>query len=173
MRLDMTCDTCKFCTNADCHEENECEDGAGCDDWDASFEYYSKIVDDAPWYIREQYKRYRISYYKFLDLLIKDEQGIGIEINIYDAIEKIYNLTSWELAEILNVSRGVLGYARTRKTVDKRKKQFSDRLHIPQKYFNCFLSTQLEELKQFKKEFYEFYGADTIARIKQKALDVK
>ena len=71
------------------------------------------------------------------------------------------------------MSRGVLGYARTRKTVDKRKKQFSDRLHIPQKYFDRFLSTQLEELKQFKKEFYEFYGADTIARIKQKALDVQ
>lgn len=83
-----------------------------------------------------------------MELLRKDDQGIGIEINIYDAIEKVYEVTPWELAGVLGVSIGVLGYARTRETVDKRKKQFSSRLHIPESFFDRFLSTQLEALKQ-------------------------
>ena len=106
-----------------------------------------------------------------MDLLRKDDQGIGIEINIYDAIEKVYEVTPWELAGVLGVSIGALGYARTRKTIDKRKKQFSGRLHIPESFFDRFLSTQLEALKQCREEFYEFYGSEAIKKFKQNGID--
>ena len=107
-------------------------------------EYFSEIIDNAPWYIKEPYRRCDIGYDRFLELLRKDDQGIGIEINIYDAIEKVYEVTPWELAGVLGVSIGVLGYARTRETVDKRKKQFSSRLHIPESFFAVFYQRSLK-----------------------------
>ncbi len=58
------------------------------------------------WYIKEPYKRGQISYGKFLEFLRKDDEGIGIHINIYDAIEKVYDLQPWELAGVLDVSMG-------------------------------------------------------------------
>lgn len=151
MKLNMTCKTCEFGSNESCCAENSKkshQDDTECGDWGASLEYFSEIIDNAPWYIKEPYRRCHIGYDKFLELLRKDDQGIGIEINIYDAIEKVYEVTPWELAGVLGVSIGVLGYARTRETVDKRKKQFSSRLHIPESFFDWFLSTQLEALKQ-------------------------
>lgn len=69
-------------------------------------EYYSEITQNAPWYIKESYNRHQINYNKFLDYIQKDEEEIGIEINIYDAIEKIYGLKSWELAGVLDGSMG-------------------------------------------------------------------
>ena len=44
-----------------------------CDDWGASLEYYSEIIDNASWYIKEPYRRCHISYDKFMDLLRKDD----------------------------------------------------------------------------------------------------
>lgn len=170
----MTCETCEFGSNKGCCAENSkknYQDDTECGDWGASLEYYSEIIDNAPWYIKEPYRRCHISYDKFMDLLRKDDQGIGIEINIYDAIEKVYEVTPWELAGVLGVSIGVLGYARTRKTIDKRKKQFSSRLHIPESFFDRFLSTQLEALKQCREEFYEFYGSEAIKKFKQNGID--
>ena len=174
MKLNMTCKTCEFGSNESCCAENSKkshQDDTECGDWGASLEYFSEIMDNAPWYIKEPYRRCHIGYDKFLDLLRKDDQGIGIEINIYDAIEKVYEVTPWELAGVLGVSIGVLGYARTRETVDKRKKQFSSRLHIPESFFDRFLSTQLETLKQCREEFYEFYGSETIKKFKQNGID--
>ena len=174
MKLNMTCETCEFGSNKSCCTENSkknYQNDTECGDWGASLEYFSEIMDNAPWYIIEPYRRCHIGYDKFLDLLRKDDQGIGIEINIYDAIEKVYEVTPWELAGVLGVSIGVLGYARTRKTIDKRKRQFSSRLHIPESFFDRFLSTQLETLKQCREEFYEFYGSETIKKFKQNGID--
>lgn len=144
---------------------------AGCDEWGASLEYYSEITQNAPWYIKEPYDRHQISYNKFLDYLQKDEDGIGIEINIYDAIERIYELKIWELAGILDVSIGVVGYAKNRGTIAKRKRQFASRLHIPEKFFDNILSTELESLKKCKEEFYEFYGCEVIEQLKQNGIN--
>ena len=73
-------------------------------------EYFSEIIDNAPWYIKEPYRRCHIGYDKFLELLRKDDQGIGIEINIYDAIEKVYEVTSNR--KMMNVKGGywVVGF---------------------------------------------------------------
>ena len=75
---------------------------------------------------------------------------VRLSFDIYDAIERVYELNTWELSGVLDVSMGVIGYARTQRTIAKRKKQFSSRLHIPEEFFDKFLSTQLEELKKFK-----------------------
>ena len=139
----------------------------GCDSWDASYEYYKEITKKAPWYIKEAYDRCKISYEEFLNLLQQDEQGIGVEINIYDAIEKVYELNAVELAGVLDVSMGVLGYASTQRTIPKRKRQFSSRLHIPESFFEKFLSTQLDTLRKCREEFRTFYGDELIETFKQ------
>ena len=132
MRVDKTCKTCGFDSNGVCGMYSTCKEDEECDDWEASLEYYTEITKKAPWYIKGPYDRCKISYEKFLDLLQQDEQGVDVEINIYDAIEKVYELNSVELAGVLDVSMGVLGYASTQKTIPKRKRQFSSRLHIPE-----------------------------------------
>ena len=59
-----------------------------------------------------------------MELLQKDAEGIPIEINIYDAIEEIYKLNDIELAGVLDVSVGVIQYAKRRKTIAKEKNNF-------------------------------------------------
>lgn len=178
MKLYRTCRTCEFGFHREDMDDRRCEycgkiisEGAECDEWTASLEYYSEITQNTPWYIREPYDRHQISYKKFLDYIQKDEDGIGIGINIYDAIERIYGLKLWELAGVLDVSIGVVGYAKNRGTIAKRKKEFSSRLHIPEKFFDIILSTELEILKRCKEEFYEFYGCEVIERFKQNGID--
>lgn len=178
MTLTKTCKTCEFNFDGVCAEggvykygEKITLDNIKCDGWGASLKYFSEITENAPWYIKEPYQKCQISYGEFLKFLAQDEQGIGIKVNIYDAIEKIYELMPWELAGVLDVPIGVLGYARTRGTIAKRKKQISSRLHIPEKFFDEFLSTQLEMLKECKEEFYKFYGNETIEKFKQNGIN--
>lgn len=170
MILDRTCKTCEFNFDGECGMYNTCNEN-GCDEWNASIEYCSELEEKAPWYIKEPYKNYKIRRGEFLELLQKDLEGIGIDVNIYDAIEKIYELNSIELAGVLGVSFGVLGYARTRKTIPERKRQFSSRLHIPEDFFEKFSSTQLDTLKECRKEFRLFYGDELIEKLKKNGLD--
>ena len=65
------------------------------------------------------------------------------------------------------MSMGVLGYASTQKTIPKRKRQFSSRLHIPESFFDEFLSTQLDALKKCREEFRDCYGDELIEKFKQ------
>lgn len=170
MILDKTCKTCEFNFDGECGMYNTCNE-KGCDEWEASIEYCSELEEKAPWYIKEPYKNYKIRCGEFLELLQKDSEGIGIDVNIYDAIEKIYELNSIELAGVLGVSFGVLGYARTRKTIPERKRQFSSRLHIPEEFFEKFSSTQLDALKECREEFRLFYGDELIEKLKKNGLD--
>ena len=167
MRIDKICKTCGFDSNGVCGMYTTCKEGEECDDWEASLEYYTEITKKAPWYIKKPYDQCKISYEKFLDLLQQDEQGVGVEINIYDAIEKVYELNSVELAGVLDVSMGVLGYASTQRTISKRKRPFSSRLHIPESFFDKFLSTQLDALKKCREEFRDCYGDELIEKFKQ------
>ena len=108
MRIDKICKTCGFDSNGVCGMYTTCKEDEECDDWEASLEYYTEITKKAPWYIKKPYDQCKISYEKFLDLLQQDEQGVGVEINIYDAIEKVYELNSVELAGVLDVSMPAL-----------------------------------------------------------------
>ena len=171
MILDKTCKTCEFNFDDECGMYNTHND-IGCDEWEVSFKYHLELEEKAPWYIKEPYKKYKIRYGKFLELLQKDSEGIGIDVNIYDAIEKIYELNAEELAGVLGVSIGVLSYARTRGTIPERKRQFSSRLHVPENFFEKFLSTQLDVLKECREEFRAFYGDELIEKLKQNGLAV-
>lgn len=66
---------------------------------------------------------------------------------------------------------GGVGYARNRGTIAKRKRQFSSRLHIPERFFDNILSTELETLKKCKEVFYEFYGCEAIEKFKQNGIN--
>ena len=139
MKLEMACRTCEFGQNGICMDERKesqktRQNKIGCDEWGASLEYYSEIIKNASWYIKEPYEKCKIDYAEFLDYIRKDAEGIGIKVNIYDAIEKVYGFKAWELAGVLDVSLGVIGYASTQKTSLKRKRQFSSRLHIPEEF---------------------------------------
>ena len=55
MKLNMTCKTCEFGSNESCCAENSKkshQDDTECGDWGASLEYFSEIIDNAPWYIK-------------------------------------------------------------------------------------------------------------------------
>ena len=65
------------------------------------------------------------------------------------------------------MSMGVLGYASTQRTIPKRKRQFSSRLHIPESFFDEFLSKQLDALKKCREEFRDCYGDELIEKFKQ------
>ncbi len=82
MILDKTCKTCEFNFEGKCGIEHKYTPNKECKSWGASFEYYKEITQKAPWYLKESYDRYKLNYMEFLDLLQKDEQGIGVEINI-------------------------------------------------------------------------------------------
>lgn len=171
MILNKTCKTCEFYDGKVCgiYKTDKKE---VCEDWGASLDYYNEITKTAPWYIRIPYERYEIQYEQFMELLQKDAEGTPIEINIYDAIEEIYKLNDIELAGVLDVSVGVIQYAKRRKTIAKRKKQFSNKLHIPESFFDRFLSTQLNILEECKKEFQSFYGDKMIEKFKQNGFDM-
>ena len=50
MKLNMTCETCEFGSNKSCCAENSKKNYQNiteCDDWGASLEYYSEIIDNA------------------------------------------------------------------------------------------------------------------------------
>lgn len=171
MILNKTCKTCELYDGKVCgiYKTDKKE---VCEDWGASLDYYNEITKTAPWYIRIPHERYEIQYEQFMELLQKDAEGIPIEINIYDAIEEIYKLNDIELAGVLDVSVGVIQYAKRRKTIAKRKKQFSSKLHIPESFFDKFLSTQLNILEECKKEFQSFYGDKMIEKFKQNSFDM-
>lgn len=162
MKLIRECRTCEFNFDGVCaghgdtykYGEKIIDDNKGCNDWGASLEYFSNITEKAPWYIRDDYKKYKISYDEFLKRLDDDEKGIPIEINLYDAIENIYELSLVELAEVLNVTLGIISYAKSRGTVAKRVTDFSRKLYIPVKFFNYFTTQDFEELRRCRKEFF-------------------
>lgn len=61
-------------------------------EWGASLDYFSKLTNNAPWYIWEPYQECKIDYSTFEKLMEADAKKESIEVNIYDAIRKIYGL---------------------------------------------------------------------------------
>lgn len=161
MKVKRECNTCEFNFNGVCaghgdvynYGEKIIDDTKGCDDWGADFKYFSEVMKEAPWYIKNDYENCKISFEEFLKKLDDDNNGIALKINLYDAIEKIYDLSFVELAEVLGVSLGVVNYARFQGTTAKRVSEFSAKLCIPVGFFNYFTTHDLEELKRCKKEF--------------------
>lgn len=174
MAIDKTCKTCEFnfggiCAGEDRYGERISSSDEGCGDWGVSLEYFSQIISELPWYIKKPYNKGKLYFGEVLDKLKEDETERGTLINIYDAIENVYGIPWWELSEILGVKSSVIGHAVCRGTVEKRKKQFSPILCIPEEYFDAFYSKQLEELKKCKEEFYAIHGEEWVMRMREKA----
>ncbi|NFG60039.1 hypothetical protein FC778_15315 [Clostridium botulinum] len=161
MKLEKICKTCEFNFSGICAEhdgiysygEKINDFSKECDCWSSNLTYYSKIIKEAPWYIRDPYKECKIDYDTFIELIEKDYRGEPIDVSIYDVIEKVYGVNTIQLAVILDVSVGVITYAKNRGTVDKRVDDFSKKLNIPQEYFKKCTTKDFEQLKQYKFNF--------------------
>ena len=176
MRINKTCETCEFNFEGVCTGEGNYSYGQKiqdfnkeCDGWGISFDYFTEITEKMPWYIKDAYDRGKIYFEDALRKLEEDETPKGTQINIYDAIAKVYNIPWWELGEILGVKTSVIGYAVCRGTIPKRKKQFATILCIPEGYFDAFYSHQLADLEKCKNEFYAHYGNEWIMKMRELA----
>lgn len=154
MKLKKICKTCRENDSGFCVvEENKTDPLHTCDDWDANNEYFTQIKQTAPWYIKEPYNNNRIDYSRFIELLEMDERGEPIDVNIYDAIDKIYDMNPIELAEALGVSLGVINRARSNGTVENRAIEFSEKLNIPIQYFKQCTTHNFKQLKKCRTMF--------------------
>lgn len=111
MRINKTCETCEFNVEGVCTGEGNYSYGQKiqdfnkeCDGWGISFDYFTEITEKMPWYIKDAYDRGKIYFEDALRKLEEDETPKGTQINIYDAIAKVYNIPWWELGEILSWS---------------------------------------------------------------------
>ena len=155
------CKTCEFNFSGICvghgdtykYGEAIINDTLYCDDWSASFDYFSEITKNAPWYIKEPYQDCKIDYQTFEKLLEADAKDEAIDVNIYDAIREIYGLSLVDLAVLLNVTFGVMHRARSMGTPDKRLKNFSQVLCIPINFFQKITTHDFDQLKICKEEF--------------------
>ena len=157
MKIEKICKTCEFNFSGACagYGDNRKADNnvENCEEWGANPEYYSDIIVNAPWYIKEKYEAGKINYDTFIKLIDDDASGAPVDINIYDVIEKIYGLSSIQLANILDVSVGVITYAKNRGTVSKRIHSFSKTLCIPERYFRECTSLDIDYINICKEKF--------------------
>lgn len=172
MEVLKQCKTCEFNFSGTCaghgntykYGEAILDDTLSCDDWSVGFNYFTEMTKNAPWYIREPYQDFKIDYPTFEKLLEADAAGEAIEVNIFDAIRKIYGLSLVDLAALLNVSFGVMYRARSVGTPAKRVKAFSQILCIPVDFFKKTTTHDFEQLQQCKAKFEENINVETVLK---------
>ena len=84
MKVKRECNTCEFNFNGVCaghgdvynYGEKIIDDTKGCDDWGADFKYFSEVMKEAPWYIKNDYENCKISFEEFLKKLDDSEYSI-------------------------------------------------------------------------------------------------
>lgn len=161
MKFERNCKTCEFNFSGTCAEhmgiykygQKIKNDSKECTAWGSSLEYYKKLTEESEWHIREPYNERRIDYEKFIELLEKDSKGETIEVNIYDAIRNIYGIDALQIAKLLEVTVGVIGYAYKHGTISKRINEFSEKLCIPAKYFRKCTNKDFSEIERCKIKF--------------------
>lgn len=172
MEILKQCKTCEFNFSGICaghgntykYGEAISDDTIFCDDWSIGFDHFTKIAKNAPWYIREPYQDFKIDYPTFEKLLEADAEGEAIEINIFDAIRKIYGLSLVDLAVLLNVTFGVMYRARSIGTPAKRIQTFSQVLCIPVEFFKKMTTHDFEQLRKCKAKFEESSNVETVLK---------
>lgn len=148
-KLNKTCLNCSWAIS--CKEKGITDP---CVEWRAEFEYFQEICSKAPWYIVDNFNKGRDnSWGAVIEKLDKENQGEAVEINLYDAIEKVYGLNILNLAEILGVSVGVVARAQSRYTPEKRIDHFAATLKIPVDFFYRFTNKDLSTLESCFEEF--------------------
>lgn len=162
MRIKKQCKKCKFNDLGKClkksysysdSKEIISDNRKSCDNWEPNEKFNNKIMNQAPWYLKEALKYDKIIYKDFLELVEKDGKGEAIKINIYDAIKKVYGYSIVNLALLMEVSFGVMYRARSTKTPVKRIKAVSELLCIPEEFFVEFTSLDLAKLEKCKVAF--------------------
>jgi predicted transcriptional regulator len=160
-KLIKNCNTCKFnfngfcCGDSDYYEDEEEIKKIihNCKQWEIGFDHYKDLVNSAPWYVVDEYKWHNISFKEFMELAEKEYSNKKIDINIYDAIEKIYKMSHYKIANILGVTIGVINYAHIRGTPKKRIDHFSNTLCIPKEFFYKFTNKDIPKLEECYKEY--------------------
>jgi hypothetical protein len=159
MGINRTCETCEFnfegiCANSGVYQYGEkiSDPGVRCDSWSIGLEYYTKILKAAPWYLSKLLRNCKINFDDFMELLEKDMRGEPIEINLYDALEEVYGITIFQIADILGVPVTVVIYARNRGTVEKRVYDFASRLFLPTALFDKCTSLDIPTIKLSKEK---------------------
>lgn len=147
MNFQRTCGSCQnnfggFCTAKGFGQAIESEESS-CELWEISEELLADVMDDAPWYLKRPYENGKLSLNEFLERMEEDLAGRPVEINLYDAIEEIYELSQQQIAEVLGVSSDVVGYARAKGTVKRRIPHFAKCLCIPEELFQICTTADL------------------------------
>lgn len=157
MEINKKCETCEFNFDDTCVGKNygkKVTESDSCDEWSASYDYYVELVDSFPWYIKN-IGEYELSFDKAIDLMNKDNAGEEFELNVINVIMHIYELNSFELAELMNVSKGVITYSINRGVPSKRQIAFSNKLGLPTEYMNRITNLDLENVSEYAINFWK------------------
>ena len=181
-KVEKNCQTCEFNFNGICAGGDEKHKKYGhtiydptdsCNGWNESLEYFSEIEKNKPWYIEKPYRKGNANGKDAIELLEMDYRGEPIEVNIIELVERVYGLRTFELAEILNVTPGVIGNARYKGVPEKRKTEFSFVLKIPRHFFERVTTCDFQVIEKCHQEFMKEWKEDlpTIKRIAKRKED--
>lgn len=158
MKVQKDCSTCEFNFGGLCTAEGKMvpcseEPIEDCPNWGIDEQYLAQLLQEGPWYLTKPYRHGKRSLSCFLQDMEQDERGEAVELNLFDAIEEIYGVSTNRLADICGVSADVVGYARTHGAVKRRIPCFSHCLYIPEKMFEKFTSKDIPMLRECYKTY--------------------
>jgi len=173
-KIECTCKTCDFnmggiCVGGDkthLYGHTISDINTGCSGWHESFDYFMEMENNTPWYIKKPYRLGNAYGKHRVPLLEMDFNNEPIDVDLYELIFHLYCIDRFELAEILNVSVGVINYAQTHGTPCKRKANFASVLHIPMQYFNRVTTLDFPIIEKCRDAFMQEW-ADRLPRIKE------
>ncbi len=147
MKFQRTCRYCQhcfgdFCTASGFGQTIQSEDSS-CELWEISEEALALVLDETPWYLKRPYENGKLELNDFLSQAEEDAKGEPVIINLYDAIEEIYQMDQHQIAAILGVSPDVVGYARSKGTPKRRVAHFAKYLCIPEELFTICTTADL------------------------------
>ena len=95
MVINKTCQTCEFNFDNICAGDGNYRYGEKitnpdieCEGWGISFEYFSQVIDELPWYIKQPYNRGKLYFGEVLQKLEADETERGTEIDLLKLLDK-------------------------------------------------------------------------------------
>lgn len=156
MKIVKACSTCilDYMCNSDTVKKKNKYNSVNCHGWKESQQYFNEIRNSASWYVKIQCDKNNLSFSELTNLIKKDEKNKKIDINIYDAICEIYELSLVNLAEILGVKISIVMRAYYKGTTSKRVVDFSNKLCLPINFFDNISTENLEDVKKSKECFF-------------------
>ena len=157
------CSNCEFNFGGICaghgdvykYGEEITDDTRCCEGWGASLEFFCEETATAPRFLREAFHDCRISYSDFSKMNDDYAAGRAVPINLFDALKAVYEISMVDIAVVLGVSFGVVYRAKTKGFAQKRIKQFSSGLCIPERFLQNITTNDFGELKECKEEFFK------------------